>query len=317
MDNSFENKAWSGSRRVVVALASCVFGAALILLAVQMGPKPQDKTGTAEEDSSREAKPNKPKPAWNIAIGNVVVVAPDLGFNAKAVKTGHVEVSTITARLESQLQEVRELYRQQSERDPILMGGILLQLTVSPSGDVTNVKELGSRIADGEFKKAVVAEVSKWTFPEIITDNTTITCPLLFVREGMDITTIVHWEKTLGQFSEKSAIDKTNAQVTQQSQTQDNPKGKKPATKTASNKARAEQNIEIKPSSQVYQIKYPTAVREEPNFESSAVGKLTAGTKVTVISARGDWVEIRADETGLAGFIRKELVTPVELTQER
>jgi len=316
MDNSFENKAWSGSRRVVVALASCVFSAALILLAVQMGPKPQDKTGTAEEDSSREAKPNKPKLAWNIAIGNVVVVAPDLGFNAKAVKTGHVEVSTITARLESQLQEVRELYRQQSERDPILMGGILLQLTVSPSGDVTNVKELGSRIADGEFKTAVLAEVSKWTFPEIITDNTTITCPLLFVREGMDITTIVHWEKTLGQFSEKSAIDKTNAQVTQQSQTQDNPKGKKPATKTASNKARAEQNIEIKPSS-LYQIKYPTAVREEPNFESFAVGKLIVGTKVTVISARGDWVEIRADETGLAGFIRKELVTPVELTQER
>ena len=63
MDNSFENKAWSGSRRVVVALASCVFSATLILLAIQMGPKPQDKTGTAEEDSSREAKPNKPKPA--------------------------------------------------------------------------------------------------------------------------------------------------------------------------------------------------------------------------------------------------------------
>jgi len=202
-----------------------------------MGPKPQDKTGTAEEDSSREAKQTKPKLAWNIAIGNVVVVAPDLGFNAKALKTGHVEASKIAARLESQLQEVRELYRQESERDPILMGGILLQLTVSPSGDVTNVKELGSRIADGEFKTAVLAEVSKWTFPEIITDNTTITCPLLFVRKGMDVTTIVHWEKTLGQFSEKSAIGKTNAQVTQQSQTQDNPKGKKPATKTASNKA--------------------------------------------------------------------------------
>lgn len=317
MDNSFENKGRSGSRRVVVALASCVFGATLILLALQMGPKPQDKTGTAEEDSSREAKQNKPKLAWNIALGNVVVVAPDLGFNAKALKTGHVEASKIAARLESLLQGVRELYRQESERNPILMGGILLQLTVSPSGDVTNVKELVSRIADGEFKKAVLAEVSKWTFPEIITDNTTITCPLLFVREGMDITTIVHWEKTLGQFSEQSAIGTTNAQVTQQSQAQDNPKGRKPVTKTASNKARAEQNVEIKPSSRVYQIKYPTAVREEPNFESFSVGKLIAGTKVTVISARGDWVEIRADETGLAGFIRKELVTPVELTQER
>jgi hypothetical protein len=43
MDNSFENKGRSGSRRVVVALASCVFGAALILLALQMAPKPQDK----------------------------------------------------------------------------------------------------------------------------------------------------------------------------------------------------------------------------------------------------------------------------------
>jgi len=155
MDNSSENKGRSGRRRAVVALASCVFGAVLILLALQMGPKPQDKTGTAEKDSSIEAKQKKTQRAWNIPLGNVVVVAPDLGFNAKALKSGHVETSKIAARLESQLQGLRELYRQESERDPILMGGILLQFTVSPAGDVTNVKEIVSRIADGEFKKAV------------------------------------------------------------------------------------------------------------------------------------------------------------------
>ena len=123
------------------------------------------------------------------------------------------------------------------------MGGMLLQLTVSPTGDVTNVKELVSRIADGEFKKAVLAEASKWTFPEIITDSTTITCPILFVREGMDITTIVQWEKTLGQFSEKSAIAKPNAQVTQQSQAPEGSKRNEPPAKTAtvSNKAKPEQ----------------------------------------------------------------------------
>ena len=198
------------------------------------------------------------------------------------------------------------------------MGGMLLQLTVSPSGDVTNVKELVSRIADGEFKKAVLAEASKWTFPEIITDSTTITCPILFVREGMDITTIVQWEKTLGQFSEKSAIAKMNAQVTQQSQAPEGLKRSEPVAKTAavSNKAKAEQNPEVKSLPRIFQIKHPTTIRQEPNFASASVGKFTAGTRVTVIATSGDWVEVRADDASLSGFIRKEFVTPVELSQK-
>ncbi len=318
MDNSSEKKARSGSRRAVIALTSCVFGAALILVASQIGPKLQDKTGTAGEESSVKPEQKKTRRTWNIALGNVVVVAPDLGFNAKALKAGQVEEPKIAARLESQLQGLRELYRQESERDPTLMGGMLLQLTVSPSGDVTNVKELVSRIPDSEFKKAVLAEVSKWTFAEMITDSATITCPLLFVREGMDITTIVQWEKTLGQFSEKSVIAKTSTQAIQQAQAQDGSKRSEPVTKTAavSNKAKVEQNSEVKSLPRVYQIKHPTAVRSEPNFAAPSVGKFIAGTKVTVVSAHGDWVEVRADEAGLGGFIRKEFVTPVELTQK-
>src|SRR4029077_18814318 len=210
----------------------------------------------------------------------------------------------------------RELYRQESEGDPSLMGGMLLQLTVNPSGDVTNVKELVSRITDSEFKKAVLAEVSKWTFAEMITEGATITCPLLFVREGMDITTIVQWERTLGQLSEKSAIAKTSTQAIQQAQ--DGSKRSEPVAKTValSNKAKVEQNSEARSLPRVYQIKHPTAVRSEPNFGAPSVGKFIAGTKVTVIAAHGDWVEVRADEAGLGGFIRKEFVTPVELTQK-
>jgi Bacterial SH3 domain len=318
MDNSSEQKVRSGSRRVVIALTSCVFGAALILLASQIGPKLRDKTGTTGEESSAKPEQKKTRRALNIALGNVVVVAPDLGFNAKALKAGQVEESQIAARLESQLQGLREFYRQESERDPTLMGGMLLQLNVNPSGDVTNVKELVSRITDTEFKKAVLAEVSKWTFAELITDSTTITCPLLFVREGMDIATIVQWEKTLGQFSEKSVIAKTSTQAIQQTQAQEGPKRSEPVVKTAAvpNKVKAEQNSEVKSLPRVYQIKHPTAVREEPNFGAPSVGKFIAGTKVTVIAAHGDWVEVRADDAGLAGFIRKEFVTPVEITQK-
>jgi Bacterial SH3 domain len=308
MDDKSQNKGRSGSRRVMIALASCVFGAGLIVLVSQMGSNSEDKS--SEKESSVKAK-RKTARSWNIALGNVVIVATDLGFNTKALKGGGVEESKIAARLESQLQGIREFYREQSESDPSLMGGMLLQLTVNSSGEVTHVKEIVSRITDGEFKKAVLAEASKWTFPEIIPETTTINCPLLFVREGMDITTVVQWEKTLGQFTEKSVIAKISAQAAQESLVAEAKKRTAMAPKTtpASSKVKAEQSLEPKPFS-LYQIKHPTAVRTEPNFGSPSVGKFTAGTKVTVIAATGDWVEVRADDAGLAGFIRKEFVTP-------
>ena len=308
MDNLPVNKGRSGGRRLVIALASCVFGAALILLASQMGSKSSEQTGSTDEDSFAKSQKKKSQRAWNIALGNVVVVAQDLGLNAKTMKGGQVEEAKIAARLESQLQGLRDFYRQESEREATLMGGMLLQLTVNPSGNVTHVKELVSRIMDGEFKKAVLAEAFKWTFPEIITDSTTITCPILFVREGMDITTIVQWEKTLGQFSPTAG---TNAQLIQQSQSPEGLKRNEPVVRTATvSKAKVEQNAEAKSLTRMYQVKHPTAVRAEPNFESPALGKFTSGTRVTVIATRGDWVEVRADDGSLAGFIRKEFVTP-------
>jgi Bacterial SH3 domain len=314
MVDKSQNKGRSGSRRVFLALASCAFVAGLILLVSQMGSNPGDPpSGKA---SSVEAKKRTPR-SWNIALGNVVVVAPDLGFNAKVLKGGRAEEARIAARLESQLQALREFYREQSESDPSLMGGILLQLTVNPSGEVTHAKELTSRITDVEFKKAVLAEVSKWTFPEMISETTTINCPLLFVREGMDITTLVQWEKTLGQFTEKSVVAKMAAPAPQESNVAEAKKRAAVAVKTApaATKVKAEQNLEPKPFS-LYQIKHPTAVRTEPNFGATSVGKFAVGTKVTVIAATGDWVEVRADDAGLAGFIRKEFVAPIESSQK-
>jgi Bacterial SH3 domain len=315
MDDKSQNKGRSGGRRILIALASCAFGAGLIVLVSQMGSNPEDKSAQKEPNVDAKKKNSR---SWNIALGNVVVVAPDLGFSAKVLKGGRVEESKIAARLESQLQGLREFYREQSDSDPSLMGDVLLQLTVNSSGEVTHVKEIVSRITDSEFKKAVLAEASKWTFPEIIPETTTINCPLLFVREGMDITTVVQWEKTLGQFTEKSVIAKMSVQPAQENQVAETKKRIAVVAKTApaTSKVKAEQNLEPKPFS-LYQIKHPTAVRTEPNFGSPSVGKFTAGTKVTVIAASGDWVEVRADDARLAGFIRKEFVTQNELPQKK
>jgi hypothetical protein len=129
----------------------------------------------------------------------------------------------------------------------------------------------------------------------------------------MDITTIVQWEKTLGQFT---APAKGNTRVTQQSQAPEGSKRNEPIARTAaSNKAKAEQSAEPKSLTRMYQVKHPTTIRQEPNFGSESVGKFAAGTRVTIVAARGDWVEVRGDDANLSGFIRREFVA--ELTQKK
>ena len=181
-----------GNIRRAVAITSCVLGVALIFFAFSVGIKASKKTPPVDRHAAG-AQPARKRPAraWNVALGNVVVVAPELGLSVKPAKDAAPEQSKVAARIESQLQSLRELYRQESEKNPGLMGSMTLQFVVEPSGEITKVKEVYSRLANSDFKKAVIAEVSQWSFREVIGNGATIQCPLLLVREGMDITTLV------------------------------------------------------------------------------------------------------------------------------
>jgi hypothetical protein len=203
-----------GLKGFAVACASCAFGLALMILLFGLGSNPQGDSVTEKQNPPAKEAAKKSQPAWNVALGNVVVVAPELGFEVKSPKNVKAEPSRINGKIESQLLAVRDLYRVESGKNENLMGGLFLQLTIGPRGTVANVKELGWRITDGDFRKAVVAEVAKWDFQDTLPEGTTINCPLLFVREGMEITTLIRWEKTLGLFEERSAVsDAGNSQV--------------------------------------------------------------------------------------------------------
>jgi hypothetical protein len=247
-----------------------------------------------------------------MALGNVVVVAQELGFWVKTAMETGVEDGKVIVRIEGQLQSLREMYRLESEQNPTLMGGMVLQFSVDPDGEVSQVKEISSRITDVEFKKAVIAEVSKWSFQEIVSENLTVNCPLLFVREGMDITTLVQWEKSLGPSGDKGALAKSNdLQSIQQSKSPEPTKPIAAGTKVvAARSEKATPMPSAKPGARAYQIKYDTSLRKEPNFTSTSVAKFSTGTKVSVLSSHGDWVEVRANDTASSGFIRKEFVTP-------
>jgi hypothetical protein len=256
-----------------------------------------------------------------MALGDVVVVAPEMGFTVKADKEdGDVERSKFVARIESRLQNVRALYRQESEKDSALMGGIILRLNVSAMGDVTQVKEVASRIADGEFKKAVLAEASNWSFEDLVTDSVTILCPLLFVREGMDITTLVQWEKSLGAVEAKftvapaantKLVPPAKAAPTQISK----PIPVKPVNTLTERRPVAPSAED--PAEPIYQIKYASSLRKAPNFSSPPITRLPVGTKVSVVNNRGEWLEIRTTDAGYAGFVRKEFIAPAASARKR
>jgi TonB family protein len=292
---------------------------ALIFFAFSVGTKGSKKAPPVEREASgAEPARKKPARAWNIALGDVVVVAPELGFSLKPAKDAAPEQSKVVARIESQLQSLREIYRHESEKNPGLMGSMTLQFMVEPSGEVTKVKEVSSRLANADFKKAVISAVSQWSFREVIANGATIQCPLLFVREGMDITTLVHWEKSFGQNGEigAAAVSHTNAAPDKPVVSSSNPqsklaeKNRQSETATKTKPAGAEKAPQVSAAKPLAskQLKFATSLRKEPNFSSTSVAKLSVGSKVSLLGSRGDWLEVREESTGHSGFLRREFI---------
>lgn len=200
----------SRRKRLPVAIAIALASLGLIAIAFAIARKPE----TSQPNYATEEKPeSKSSAPWNLALGNVVVLAPELGLKTIAPDKAEIEPARIAAKIEAQLMSLRQLYREQSEGDPALLGGLTLQLTLGTAGQVAEVTVLSAQLKDKEFRKAVAAEAAKWNFSDIAPDGTVIDCPLLFVREGMDIATVMNWEKTLMSLREEHAPAKSIPQA--------------------------------------------------------------------------------------------------------
>jgi hypothetical protein len=243
-----------------------------------------------------------------------------MGFDVQAGKDALIDEAKIAGRIESQLQTLRDLYRQEISKNSALMGGVVLQLSINSSGEVTKVREIASRISDNDFRKAVIAAASTWSFDQVLSQESTITCPLLFVREGMDITTLIQWEKNLSQAGDKPALAKLKLDIEQAPQIT--------AIRTPSVRQTSSKEIAVGPQpgqlpkaqspaeGTLYQMKYTTVIREEPNYSAAAVARFTTGTKVILLGQSGDWYEVRYDG-GPRGFLRKEFIAPADSAKSK
>lgn len=278
----------------VGGIAVCLIALAVVYFSFGIGGESPKKSANASAPSQPQAQAMKPVQAMNLALGNMVFLAQELGFSIKTAKDAPFESNKIALRIEGHLQRLRELYRQESGNNSSLVGSVLLQFNISQSGEVSQLKELSSRINDGEFKTAVFAEVAKWSFADIAPEDLTVTCPLLFVRQGMDITTLVLWEKSLANLGEKAAPIQSAVKIV----------------------AKAKPAKTVPPAANESQVKYSTSLRKEANFSSTSLTTLAAGTKVIVLNKAGDWLEVRPSADGPSGFVRKEFVKPVEVARE-
>jgi hypothetical protein len=296
--------------RTIIALVGCAFGLGLMVIGIGVGSNSRDRvTSGVKEESAKKL------PAWNIALGDLVILAREMGFNVQGGKEAPIDEAKVAGRIESQLQGLRDLYRQETSKNSALMGGLVLQLTVSSSGKVTKVREITSRMSDNDFRTAVIADASTWSFDQVLSEESTIICPLLFVREGMDITTLIQWEKSLSQPDDRTSRAKMNLDI--------EPAPQITAVRNPSVRQTSSKEIAVAPLPQrplpkpqsvadgaLYQMKYTTVIREEPNYSAAAVARFTTGTKVILLGQSGDWYEVRYDG-GPRGFLRKEFIAPV------
>jgi hypothetical protein len=305
---------WPLGLKGTAGAVTIVMGLGIVYFGPGVGTESPKKEASATINRDSLAQQKKPVRAMNVALGDMVFLAQDLGFHVADAKGAVIEPNKIAARIEGQIQGIREIYRQEVAKNSSLVGAIILQLDIAASGEVTHAKEVSSRLADTEFRKSILAEAAKWSFSEIAGENLTATCPLLFVREGMDITTLVRWEKSLGSFPETGDTPRLAANGLSA------PQSKSPADVTPVNNVSTDKvktNALAKPEGKEFQIKYATSLRRDPNFSAPSLTTFTIGTKVRVLKKQGDWLEVRATHDGPSGFIRKEFVTQAAVVAHR
>ncbi|TMA59395.1 MAG: SH3 domain-containing protein [Deltaproteobacteria bacterium] len=306
---------WPLGIRGLTGVVSCLIGFGVVYFGFGIGPESPKKEASAEANPVARRDLGKPVRAMNFALGNMVYFARELGFSAKAAKDSPVDTNKIAARIENQLQGMREIYQLEVAKNPTLVGTMMLQFNIAPTGEVSQVKEASARINDDEFKKRMLAEASKWSFAEIVSENLTVTCPLLFVHEGMDITTLVRWEKSISDLNDKPTPARLvgDAAPTQQANAPSPVPTIASAKQAPAVAPKANLATPGKSEGKEFRIKYATVLRKDPNFASPSLTTYTIGTKVTVLQRQGDWLEVRSNDNGPIGFIRKEFAEPLEV----
>jgi hypothetical protein len=212
------------------------------------------------------------------------------------------------------LARLHHTYSRWADRNRDVMGSLLLKLTVDETGTVVGVQPVASHVANASFAKTVMADVRNWKFPQGGVEATEITVPLLFVPKGLDVDTVVQWERKVRSAEEAktSALGPRVAGTAPISTVAEHNQRSLPpvphsdhANKTRFSKPKTEEELVAAKTNR------PLAIRENPRFSSKKVHEVESDTQLSILENRGDWLKVKIADAGFIGFVRKEFVSPI------
>ncbi len=151
---------------LVLGVAGIVGGGALAYYAKKQGVS---ITGLFGKSPTGKGQPGREVRASGKTDLAQVLPAEELGFKVWGI--GAVDVnrreSLLSEKIESQLDNLRQFYRQQIQQKPSLMGSMTLQLTIGKSGQVTKVDEFSSSIKDRNSKSRSLTKSTNGAFQKL------------------------------------------------------------------------------------------------------------------------------------------------------
>ena len=223
-----------------------------------------------------------------------------------------------------QLSGLRRAYSERIQKNPNLMGTLVLKMKMDAAGNIVKAEDMASRLPDPEFIKLVFAEVRNWKFAKADLGAGEFTLPLLFVPDDMDPRTIVRWEQTLNS-SEADAKALFPVQITASSRGEEDRKPsvapeQKPAEQkipqTVLEVATKLRKSEAPPRHAIdYKTRRIAPLRQEPRFAAAPTENIGPGTAISVLETKGDWLKVKTRPSGSVGYVRKEYVIAASAPQ--
>jgi len=289
-----------------------------------MSPSPE---GTAQESKAGESgvTPSSspqveeaPGPVSSSFVSRASVLASkELGMSVSG--KGADEPSRSLEVLEQQvlafLPQLQEVYDHGRELDPNLMGSLDVNLTIEPGGQVSDLRFPVRRVFNDRLVSAVFDQMRAWTFPPA-GEQVQLRCRLLFVPPGLDLASVMTWEKQLGSHavverSEEKSVATTPAPTSVSTPA---PKPAKPSAPPAasSGAARPQPPEPIRPAvSGWYRVTKPTLLRSAPRTSSEIITRLPPGTRVRIVGVvEGEWLEVRSVSNRPPGFLHRADASP-------
>ncbi|HEV8711449.1 MAG TPA: SH3 domain-containing protein, partial [Candidatus Binatia bacterium] len=267
-------------------------------------PPPESEAGQTLVPSSTSLAPEEPHGSLSSALSlrASVLAGKALGMviTGKGAEESARSLDVLEQQVLSFLPQLQEVYDQEREQDPNLMGSLDASMTIAPGGGVSDLRFPLRRVSSEKLIATVFDRMRAWGFPPA-DKEVQLRFRLLFVPPGVDQASILTWEKQLGShaLADHSGESRVATAASPAPAKKVFPRISSPVSPTS----RTAEATRV-PVTGWYRVVSPTMLRAAPRDSAEVVTRLRPGTQVRVVGlVDGEWLEVRSVSNRPPGFL--------------